>query len=72
MKAQRCKRPDRHAPRLVCGYPLPCPHHTAAMSLRPVAIELPREPISMAALVRLDEVAEVLGSAPRETPEDPA
>jgi len=23
-----CTAPDRHAPRLVCGYPLPCPHHT--------------------------------------------
>lgn len=23
-----CKAPDRHEPKLVCGYPLPCPHHT--------------------------------------------
>lgn len=24
-----CKQPDRDCPGLVCGYPLPCPHHTA-------------------------------------------
>lgn len=23
-----CKRPDRDAPKLKCGYPLPCPYHT--------------------------------------------
>lgn len=21
-----CKQPDRHEPRMKCGYPLPCPH----------------------------------------------
>jgi len=24
-----CQRPDRDAPTIVCGHPLPCPHHTA-------------------------------------------
>lgn len=24
-----CNHPDRHEPKLRCGYPLPCPHHTA-------------------------------------------
>jgi len=23
-----CPCPDRHNPRLECGYPMPCPHHT--------------------------------------------
>ncbi len=23
-----CQRPDRDVPGIVCGYPLPCPHHT--------------------------------------------
>lgn len=23
-----CKQPDRDVPALVCGYPIPCPHHT--------------------------------------------
>lgn len=23
-----CQKPDRHVPKLTCGYPLPCPYHT--------------------------------------------
>lgn len=23
-----CNHPDRHEPKLKCGYPLPCPYHT--------------------------------------------
>ena len=23
-----CRHPDRDEPKLMCGYPLPCPHHT--------------------------------------------
>ena len=26
-----CKQPDRDAPKMVCGYPLPCPHHAVVM-----------------------------------------
>lgn len=29
-----CAQPDRHVPKLVCGYPLPCPHHTLGMPER--------------------------------------
>lgn len=29
-----CQRPDRDAPKLVCGYPLPCPHHTEVLDGR--------------------------------------
>ncbi len=28
-----CAQPDRHVPKLVCGYPLPCPHHTLTLGL---------------------------------------
>jgi len=28
LKAKYCEQPDRHVPRIKCGYPLPCPHHT--------------------------------------------
>ena len=28
-----CRKPDRDSPELVCGYPLPCPHHTAIIDL---------------------------------------
>lgn len=27
-----CNRPDRDNPKLVCGYPLPCPHHTVILT----------------------------------------
>ncbi len=27
-----CAKPDRHAPKLKCGYPLPCPHHTLVIT----------------------------------------
>lgn len=26
-----CRKPDRDAPGLLCGYPLPCPYHTAVI-----------------------------------------
>jgi hypothetical protein len=25
---KHCECPDRHNPKIKCGYPLPCPHHT--------------------------------------------
>lgn len=28
-----CDKPDRDVPTLVCGYPMPCPHHTAVIEL---------------------------------------
>ena len=27
-----CKHPDRDVPKLVCGYPLPCPYHTVLIN----------------------------------------
>lgn len=32
-KPNYCQRSDRHAPGLVCGYPLPCPHHTVVLTV---------------------------------------
>jgi hypothetical protein len=33
-KASRyCQQPDRDEPALVCGYPLPCPHHTVVIDV---------------------------------------
>ncbi len=32
-KMLTCRRPDRDCPKLVCGYPLPCPHHTVVIDL---------------------------------------
>ena len=28
---QSCQRPDRDAPGILCGHPLPCPYHTAVI-----------------------------------------
>jgi len=38
-----CKHPDRDFPKLMCGYSLPCPYHTAQIDLStdPPAIRIP-------------------------------
>jgi hypothetical protein len=33
-----CRHPDRDVPKIVCGYPLPCPYHT-------VLVDLSAEPV---------------------------
>lgn len=38
-----CERPDRDAPKLVCGYPLPCPHHTVVVDIQARQVTLPPE-----------------------------
>lgn len=30
-KRGKCTKPDRGCPGLLCGYPLPCPHHTSVI-----------------------------------------
>lgn len=32
-----CKKPDRDVPGIVCGYPFPCPWHSALIDLDPDA-----------------------------------
>lgn len=36
-----CKHPDRDAPKLVCGYPLPCPHHTTTIDVEKNDLRIP-------------------------------
>ena len=38
-----CRRPDRDVPELVCGYPLPCPWHTATIDTtsEPATVTVP-------------------------------
>lgn len=31
IQKETCTAADRHAPKLTCGYPLPCPHHTVVV-----------------------------------------
>ena len=39
-----CQKADKDFPKMVCGYPLPCPYHTAIISdgavHQPVTLEL--------------------------------
>ncbi|HEX9640575.1 MAG TPA: hypothetical protein VGB13_04605 [Candidatus Krumholzibacteria bacterium] len=53
-KAKRqptCQQPDRDAPRMVCGYPLPCPHHTVVMETGKLTIPH-RSPAATSPVVR--------------------
>ncbi len=50
----RCERPDRHVPKLMCGHPLPCPHHTVVIDGD--RMKLPSEPVGVATVRLLDYV----------------
>lgn len=43
MRTLCCKQPDRDAPKLKCGAPLPCPYHTYTIDLemRPATVTVP-------------------------------
>jgi hypothetical protein len=64
-----CQKPDRDVPGLVCGYPLPCPHHTdAVIEVRPRghAPEIrTRRPLPPKAIQRLDEIGRALAKPKR-------
>ena len=32
------RQPDRDVPKIECGYPLPCPHHTVIMEQKKLTI----------------------------------
>ncbi len=34
-KVEFCTSPDRHVPKIKCGYPLPCPYHTVVAEVIP-------------------------------------
>lgn len=36
-----CKQPDRDEPRMVCGYPLPCPYHTMIADVTKQTVSIP-------------------------------
>lgn len=38
---KNCTKPDRDVPRLLCGYPLPCPWHTATIELADNKVTVP-------------------------------
>jgi len=54
-----CRHPDRDCPKLLCGYPLPCPWHTAIIdtTVEPATITIPVT--ATAAFVHRDRLADV-------------
>ena len=58
-----CQQPDKHCAALLCGHPLPCPHHTCTIDIDAGAVTVPyaagRDDPNGVAL-KLVEVAEAL------------
>jgi hypothetical protein len=64
-----CNQPDRDEPRIKCGYPLPCPWHTAVMDLshEPATVTIPVTAKSARkAAKKLFRMAKLLGETERE------
>lgn len=62
-KRLTCRHPDRDCPKLMCGYPLPCPYHTATidMTTRPPSLIIPiTADAAFQARSRLAEIAEAI------------
>jgi hypothetical protein len=60
-----CRHPDRDVPKLLCGYPLPCPYHTAVIDLTAdpvptVTIPLPSD--AARAIPELKDIVRALSS----------
>lgn len=60
-----CEQPDREIPELVCGYPLPCPWHTAIIHTdkNPPTVEIPataKTALRPTSRDRLKEIARTL------------
>jgi hypothetical protein len=49
-----CRSPDRDSPRMLCGYPLPCPWHTAIIdtTVEPATVTIPVTSDALKAPVR--------------------
>lgn len=66
-----CKQPDRDAPRMRCGYPLPCPWHTATIDVAVQTVTVPSHGDPLA-VMRLREIGRILGgesvAPPRKKP----
>jgi len=58
-----CKHPDRDSPKLLCGYPLPCPWHTVIIdtTAKPPTVTIPiTSDVAWNHRARLAEIAEAL------------
>jgi hypothetical protein len=58
-----CRHPDRDQPKMMCGYPLPCPYHTAVIrdgDPPTVTIPVTSDAMKSPARERLGSVARVV------------
>ena len=71
-----CKRPDRDVPGLICGYPLPCPYHTAIIdtTVDPPTVTIPivadQPALTPVGRKRLKRIALALKDAIEEEPKE--
>jgi len=65
-----CRHPDRDSPKLLCGYPLPCPYHTvrADLSADPPTVTIPLT--ARSAFRQRERVADVLDAIAEEGPDE--
>jgi hypothetical protein len=60
-----CRHPDRDCPKLLCGYPLPCPWHTVIVdeSREPATVTIPVTSSAMRSpnRERVGEIARAIG-----------
>lgn len=57
-----CRHPDRDAPGTICGYPLPCPYHTATIDYTREPAEL-RIPLPGTRAIRARQRLAEIGAA---------
>ena len=58
-----CQKPDRDEPGLVCGYPLPCPHHTVVIDASTMpALVTGAEHLPASVRRKLQQIGEAAGS----------
>ena len=51
-KHATCDKPDVDCPKLVCGYPIPCPHHTYQLDIAKVELTIPQGPTARIVLTK--------------------
>lgn len=68
-----CRSPDRDCPKLLCGYPLPCPWHTAIIdtTVEPATVTIPvtSEAMKSPARERIGSIGRALSKKPRKATE---
>lgn len=57
-----CRHPDRDCPKLMCGYPLPCPWHTVVIDTERETVTIPfqSDAIKSPARERIGDIARAI------------